>query len=99
MRKAWIIESSDQVPRAMLLKRFPVPRNFGMAPQSRIAQGRHGQPRPANLHLIEVGDGREAGAGMMIIEKMLPRALGANVLSSRSSATLTASARSSHWRR
>ena len=33
-------------------------------------------PRPANLHLIEVGDGREAGAGMMIIEKMLPRALG-----------------------
>jgi len=32
--------------------------------------------RPANLHLIEVGDGREAGAGMMIIEKMLPRALG-----------------------
>jgi hypothetical protein len=31
---------------------------------------------PANLHLIEVGDGREAGAGMMIIEKMLPRALG-----------------------
>ncbi len=35
-------ESSDQVPRAMLLKRFPVPRNFGMAPESRIAQGRHG---------------------------------------------------------
>jgi hypothetical protein len=54
----------------MLLKRFPVPRNFGMAPESRIAQGRHGQPRPANLHLIEVGDGREAGAGMMIIEKI-----------------------------
>ena len=60
----------------MLLKRFPVPRNFGMAAESRIAQGRHGQPRPANLHLTEVGDGREAGAGMMIIEKMLPRALG-----------------------
>jgi hypothetical protein len=47
-----------------------------MAPESRIAQGRHGQRRRANLHLIEVGDGREAGAGMMIIEKMLPRALG-----------------------
>ena len=60
----------------MLLKRFPVPRNFGRAPESRIAQGRHGQPCPANLHLIEVGDGREAGAGMMIIEKLLPRALG-----------------------
>jgi hypothetical protein len=28
--------------------------------ESRIAQGRHGQPRPANLHLIEVDDGREA---------------------------------------
>jgi hypothetical protein len=66
----------DQVPRAMLLKRFPVPRNFGMAPESRIAQDRDGQPRPANLHLIEVGDGRDVGAGMMIIEKMLPRALG-----------------------
>jgi Family of unknown function (DUF6522) len=38
--------------------------------------GQTGQPRPANLHLIEVDDGREAGAGMMIIEKMLPRALG-----------------------
>ena len=37
---------------------------------------RHGQPRQQTLHLIEVGDGREAGAGMMIIEKMLPRALG-----------------------
>lgn len=37
---------------------------------------RHGQPRPQTLRLIEVGDGREAGAGMMIIEKMLPRALG-----------------------
>jgi hypothetical protein len=29
-----------------------------------------------NLHLIEVGDRREAGAGMMSTEKMLPRALG-----------------------
>ena len=83
----------------MLLKRFPVPRNFGMAPESRIAQGRHGQPRPANLHLIEVGDEREAGAGMMIIEKTLHVRWDANLLSSRSSATLTAWARSSNWRR
>ena len=60
----------------MLLKRFPVPRNFGMAPESRIAQGQTWPARQQILHLIEVGDGREAGAGMMIIEKMLPRALG-----------------------
>ena len=99
MRKAWIIESSDQVPRAMLLKRFPVPRNFGMAPESRIAQGRHGQPRPASLHLIEVGDGREAGAGLMIIEKMLPRALGRKLAVVSIERNLDSTARSSNSRR
>jgi len=35
-----IIDSSDQVPRATLLKRFPVPRNFGVAPESRIGPGK-----------------------------------------------------------
>ena len=35
-----IIESSDQTPRATLLKRFPVPRNFGVAPESRIERGK-----------------------------------------------------------
>lgn len=35
-----IIESSDQVPRTTLLKRFPVPRNFKVAPESRIGRGR-----------------------------------------------------------
>ena len=35
-----IIKSSDQVPRATLLKRFPIPRNFGVAPKSRIARGK-----------------------------------------------------------
>ena len=35
-----IIESSDQMPRATLLKRFPVPRNFGVAPESRISRGK-----------------------------------------------------------
>jgi succinate dehydrogenase / fumarate reductase, iron-sulfur subunit len=33
-----IIHSSDQVPRATLLKRFPVPRNLGMLTSSRIAR-------------------------------------------------------------
>jgi hypothetical protein len=60
----------------MLLKRFPVPRNFGMAPNRALRRADMASPRPPNLHLIEVDDGREAGAGMMIIEKMLPRALG-----------------------
>jgi hypothetical protein len=35
-----IIKSSDQVPRATLLKRFPIPRNFGVAPESRIEHGK-----------------------------------------------------------
>ncbi len=35
-----IISSSDQVPRATLLKRFPVPRNFGVSAESRIGPGR-----------------------------------------------------------
>ena len=44
-----IIESSDQVPRATLLKRFPVPRNFGVAPESRIE--REKAPFRARSHL------------------------------------------------
>ncbi len=35
-----IIRSSDQVPRITALKRFPVPRNFGVSPGSRIERGR-----------------------------------------------------------
>jgi succinate dehydrogenase / fumarate reductase iron-sulfur subunit len=35
-----IIESSDQVPRATLLKRFPIPRNFGVSSESRIERGK-----------------------------------------------------------
>lgn len=35
-----IIESSDQVPRTTLLKRFPVPENFKVAPESRIGRGK-----------------------------------------------------------
>ena len=35
-----IIDSSDQVPRKTLLKRFPVPRNFGVTPESRIEPGK-----------------------------------------------------------
>ena len=35
-----IIESSDQLPQATLLKRFPVPRNFGVAPNSRVNRGK-----------------------------------------------------------
>ena len=35
-----IIRSSNQVPRVTALKRFPVPRNFGMAPASQIERGK-----------------------------------------------------------
>jgi succinate dehydrogenase / fumarate reductase iron-sulfur subunit len=34
-----IIESSGQVPRATLLKRFPIPKNLGVASESRIERG------------------------------------------------------------
>ena len=35
-----IIKSSDQVPRTTLLKRFPIPRNFGVTPELRIGRGK-----------------------------------------------------------
>lgn len=35
-----IIRSSDRVPRLTLFKRFPVPQNLGVPPESRIEQGR-----------------------------------------------------------
>jgi hypothetical protein len=35
-----IIRSLDQVPRVTALKRFPVPRNFGVSPESRIKRER-----------------------------------------------------------
>ena len=41
-----IIESSHQMPRATLFKRFPVPKNFGVAPESRIERGKT-WPAPA----------------------------------------------------
>lgn len=40
-----IVESQDQVPRATLLKRFPIPRNFGVTAESRIVHGKV-WPRP-----------------------------------------------------
>jgi hypothetical protein len=35
-----MVESSDQVARFTLLKRFPTPRNFKVTPESRIEKGR-----------------------------------------------------------
>jgi succinate dehydrogenase / fumarate reductase iron-sulfur subunit len=49
---AMIIKSSDQVPRVTLLKRFPVPRNFGVAPQSRIICGKS-WPAPAGATRVK----------------------------------------------
>lgn len=47
-----IIESSDQVPRTTLLKRFPVPRNFGLASHSRIEDGKR-WPAPARATRVK----------------------------------------------
>jgi succinate dehydrogenase / fumarate reductase iron-sulfur subunit len=35
-----IVRSSDEVPQTTVLKRFPVPRNFGVSPESCIKRGR-----------------------------------------------------------
>ena len=46
-----LIKSSDQLPGVTLLKRFPVPRNFGVAPSSRIKRGKT-WPAPAGATRI-----------------------------------------------
>jgi succinate dehydrogenase / fumarate reductase, iron-sulfur subunit len=35
-----IVRSSDEVPQTTVLKRFPLPSNFGVSPESRIERGR-----------------------------------------------------------
>lgn len=45
-KKNLIIESSEQVPRFTLLKRFPMPRNADVSPESRIERGKS-WPAPA----------------------------------------------------
>ena len=50
-----IISSSEQLPRKTLLKRFPVPKNFAVAPQSRIQRGKT-WPAPAGATHIKVFD-------------------------------------------
>ena len=42
-----IVRSSDEVPRSSLFKKFPVPPNFGVAPGSRIDDGKS-WPAPAD---------------------------------------------------
>lgn len=44
--RSLIIESSDEIPHVTLLRRFPVPRTFGVPPGSRIERGRT-WPAPA----------------------------------------------------
>ncbi len=50
-----IISSSEQVPRGTLLKRFPVPKNFGLSPGSRIRRGRR-WPAPAGATRLKTFD-------------------------------------------
>jgi succinate dehydrogenase / fumarate reductase iron-sulfur subunit len=50
-----IIEAPDQVPSFTLLKRFPVPRNFKVAPESRIEKGR-AWPAPAGATRVKAFD-------------------------------------------
>lgn len=48
-----LIKSSGQLPGVTLLKRFPVPRNFGVTPSSRIERGK-AWPAPAeNMIRVE----------------------------------------------
>jgi succinate dehydrogenase / fumarate reductase iron-sulfur subunit len=52
-RPAMIVESPVQVPRATLLKRFPVPKNLGVAPESRIGRGKTWQA-PATATRVKI---------------------------------------------
>jgi len=47
-----IIRSSEQLPRTTLLKRFPLPRNFGVSRESRIECGRT-WPAPAGATRVK----------------------------------------------
>lgn len=52
--QAWwhmVIRSSSQVSRWKLLRRFPVPKRYGVPKDSRIVQGRH-WPAPAGAKLV-----------------------------------------------
>ena len=49
----FIIKSSDEVPRTTLLKRFPVPKNSGLAPESRVKKGKH-WPAPAGAQRVKL---------------------------------------------
>jgi succinate dehydrogenase / fumarate reductase, iron-sulfur subunit len=47
-----MIRSSDQIPRLTLFKRFPVPRNLGAPPKSRIKSGRK-WPAPSGARRVK----------------------------------------------
>lgn len=47
-----LIKSSDQLPAVTLLKRFPIPRNFGVSARSRIERGKS-WPAPAGVKRIK----------------------------------------------
>ena len=49
------VKSSDQVSRLSWLKRFPIPRNFKVTPESRIGKGRI-WPAPADAKRVKVFD-------------------------------------------
>jgi succinate dehydrogenase / fumarate reductase iron-sulfur subunit len=48
----FIIKSSDEVPRTTLLKRFPVPKNAGLGPESRVKKGKR-WPAPAGAGRVK----------------------------------------------
>jgi succinate dehydrogenase / fumarate reductase iron-sulfur subunit len=51
-KEEMLIKSSDQLPSTTVLKRFPVPRNFGMSPSSRIERGKS-WPAPAGAMRVK----------------------------------------------
>jgi succinate dehydrogenase / fumarate reductase iron-sulfur subunit len=48
---SFIIRSSDEVPQRTLLKRFPLPGNYGMEPGSQV---RHGRTWPASVGAVRI---------------------------------------------
>jgi succinate dehydrogenase / fumarate reductase iron-sulfur subunit len=50
-----LVRSSNQLPRITVLKRFPLPKNFNVAPRSRIERGKL-WAAPANATRIKTFD-------------------------------------------
>ena len=75
MRKAWIIESSDQVPRAMLLKRFTLAGISEMLPNPPITRNQVELMQVDNVCSPEIPGFGQLGISPHSVEEILQQML------------------------